>query len=66
MSLEYKGVLMFARNVCPCTDKSGNPKNWYPTYDEAHYVKNEQELSGSRRLRIYECPYTMGYHLTHT
>lgn len=49
--------------VCPCFDSRGYSKESYPTKDEAQKVANIRAKSGVY-LRVYECPYGNGWHLT--
>jgi hypothetical protein len=49
---------------CGCTGRDGRPKRLYPSRVEAlncaAYLLETQGV----RLRVYECPYCSGYHLT--
>lgn len=52
-------------NACDCRDSNSNPKDLYLTLEDAEKAKYKREAEGSDTLRIYECPYKLGYHLTH-
>ena len=52
-------------NACSCSDSNGRSKSLYLTREDAEKVAEQRENDGSQKLHIYECPYTMGYHLTH-
>jgi len=47
-------------NTCMCLDKYGNIKTLYKRYESAQDAAFECDLN----LKIYPCPYEMGWHLS--
>ncbi|MGP1520876.1 MAG: hypothetical protein ACTTIZ_05205 [Treponema sp.] len=50
---------------CGCTDEKGSPKALYLSEKDAEkrakIIFNEE----GKKLRVYKCPYSNGWHLTH-
>ena len=50
---------------CPyCTDRNGRAKRLYPTEDDARRTAAHVQQTRGVELRVYQCDYTWGYHLT--
>lgn len=47
-----------------CTDGDGKPKRIYRTREDAERRAEILKRERSVQLRVYECPYNNGYHLT--
>ena len=51
-------------NCAHCTDRHGNPKRLYPTWEDAERAAGYILSTRGVELRIYECDHSWGFHLT--
>jgi hypothetical protein len=50
---------------CPhCTGRDGRPKRLYSSEEEARRTARHVERTRGVRLRVYQCDWTWGWHLT--
>jgi len=54
----------FGGRKCSCVGKNGQPKNLYSSRQEAQDMANYRRSCGGDKLRMYECPEGVGWHLT--
>jgi hypothetical protein len=58
-------MITFRRGLgCTCVDGRGRSKRLYPSFRSAEESRKLALLERHVTLRVYECPYARGWHLT--